>query len=125
MIKGIGVDVVDILRLGEIIGKYGEHFLSKVFTPAETAYCGAMAKPAIHYAGRWAAKEAFYKALPRACQPISHFKSVEIVSGMSREPSVRVCDDSLAQALRQQGVTSIQVSISHEKAVCVAFVVLE
>jgi holo-[acyl-carrier protein] synthase len=125
MIKGIGVDVVDIARIGEIIGKYGAHFLTKVFTAREIAYCGGMAKPAVHYAGRWAVKEAFYKALPPECQEVSSFKSIEIVAGESRRPAINVCDKTLGARLEKQGIRSLHMSISHEKEVCVAFVVLE
>jgi holo-[acyl-carrier protein] synthase len=124
MILGIGVDVVDIPRISAIIGKYGDHFLNKVYTTAEIAYCTAMATPAVHFSGRWAVKEAFYKALPRKCQEISLFKSIEVVSGSSRKPVIRVCDGKLDAALREHGVKDMHVSISHEKTVCVAFVVL-
>ena len=125
MIKGIGVDVVDITRIDEIMGKYGHHFLDKVFTHNEIAYCGGMAKPAVHSAGRWAVKEAFYKALPRECQQLSFFKSIEIASGESRRPTIAVLDEALRASLNKQGIMSMHLSISHEKTVCVAFVVLE
>jgi phosphopantetheine--protein transferase-like protein len=125
MVKGIGVDVVDISRIDEIIGKYGEHFLNKVFTRAEILYCGVMARPALHYAGRWAVKEAFYKALPPPCQEKSFFKSIEIIAAGTRKPEIRVCDSHLSDSLREHGITSMHMSISHEKAVCVAVVVLE
>ncbi len=125
MVKGIGIDVVAISRINEIIGKYGAHFLNKVFSQEEIAYCGAMARPAVHYAGRWAVKEAFYKAIPPACQEISFFKSIEIRARGSRRPAIDVCDERLRASLEKQGITSMHMSISHEKDVCVAVVVLE
>jgi holo-[acyl-carrier protein] synthase len=125
MIKGIGVDVVDIARIEEIMGKFGTHFLNKVFTPDEIAYCNAMARPAVHFAGRWAVKEAFYKALPPSCQRNSFFKSIEVVAAGSRRPSINVRDKALEVGLKKHGIEAMHMSISHERSVCVAFVVLE
>jgi holo-[acyl-carrier protein] synthase len=125
MIRGIGVDVVDISRIDAMIKKYGAHFINKVFTQNEIAYCGGMAQPAVHYAGRWAVKEAFYKALPPECQKASFFKSIEIVAVGTRRPAIGIRDKTLESCLEKQGITSMHMSISHEKTVCVAFVVLE
>jgi|WetSurMetagenome_2_1015567.scaffolds.fasta_scaffold00055_7 holo-[acyl-carrier protein] synthase len=125
MIKGIGVDVVEIRRIREMIRKYGDHFLQKVFTPAEVAYCEKAAVPEIHFAGRWAVKEAFYKALPRECQTMSGWKSVEIVPGESMVPMVLVCSDFLKSGMDKCGIERWLASISHEKQVCVGVVVMD
>jgi holo-[acyl-carrier protein] synthase len=125
MTKGIGVDVVAIERIGEMIRKHGDHFLNKVFTPAEIEYCGKKAKPEIHFAGRWAAKEAFYKALPRDCQKVSGWRSVEIVRGESAAPAISVCSVLLQEAMDKCGIGRCLASISHEKSVCVGMVVMD
>ena len=60
MIKGIGTDIVEISRIAALIAKRGETFLQRVFTPEELVHCG---RAAHRLAGRFAAKEAFFKAL--------------------------------------------------------------
>ena len=126
MIGGIGIDIVEIGRIHGMIDKYQDQFLEKVFTPAEIKYCRGAALPQVHFSGRWAIKEAFYKALPMACQAFSRWKSVEILgSGESRKPVLSVIDSTLADALRSAGIDGWHVSISHEKTHCVGMVVLE
>src|SRR5439155_1845956 len=57
-IIGLGIDATDIPRIEAAIAKYGERFLRRVFTEGEIAYCMRRREPAIHFAGRFAAKEA-------------------------------------------------------------------
>jgi holo-[acyl-carrier protein] synthase len=125
MIKGIGIDIVEIGRIEKMIRSYGSQFLGKVFTEAEIVYCQKMAKPAIHFAGRWAAKEAFYKALPQECQRVSGWKSMEVIAAGPQAPSISVRDAALAKAMKKNGVNKSHVTISHEKSMCVAIAVLE
>jgi holo-[acyl-carrier protein] synthase len=125
MILGMGIDIVEIGRIQEMIDKYGDHFLHKVFTDSEISWCGAKAKPSVHYAGRWAVKEAFYKALPPACQKLSGWKSVEVVPSPHGAPSISVCDRPFRNGLKKCRVRICHLSISHEKTMCVAVVVLE
>jgi holo-[acyl-carrier protein] synthase len=126
MVHGIGIDIVEIKRISALIDKYSDAFLSKVFTPLEIELCSPMAMPAIHFSGRWAAKEAFYKALPDQLQPHSTWKSIEILNSIqSRRPVIRICDEKLKQMLDAQNISRIHISISHERSFCTAFVVLE
>ncbi|MBD3242116.1 MAG: holo-[acyl-carrier-protein] synthase [Chitinivibrionales bacterium] len=123
---GVGVDIVDIDRIERLLERYGETFSLKVFTERETAYCGRMARPAVHYAGRFAVKEAFYKALPPSCQAVAHWCSIETISDQEAgRPSVHVVDERLAAALSIAGVSDILVSISHERHMCIAYVALQ
>jgi len=126
MTRGIGTDIVDISRIRGMVARYGDHFTAKVFTGAEREYCCRMADPALHYSGRWAAKEAFYKALPDECQPLAGWKSIEVVPGEpSRRPVVRVTCDDLRKAMAAHSIFRIHLSISHEKSFCIAFVVFD
>ncbi len=59
---GIGVDVVEIDRIGSLLEQYDQRFAEKVFTEAESTYCEAQRDPRPHYAARFAAKEAVAKA---------------------------------------------------------------
>jgi holo-[acyl-carrier protein] synthase len=126
MIRGVGVDIVDIGRIERLIERYGDVFLKRVFTQGERAYCSAMARPAVHFAARFAVKEAFYKALPADVQPHSGWRSIETVSSeRGGQPRIGVVDDTLSASLDSTGLTRMHVSISHEQKVCVAMVVLE
>ena len=63
MINGIGVDIVEVKKIKDAIKKWGKSFLRKVFTKREIKYCRSMRFPYIHFASRFAAKEAIAKAL--------------------------------------------------------------
>lgn len=103
MVKGIGVDIVEIKRVEDCINKHGEHFLRKVFTGPETFLCKNKAHPAVHFAGRWAAKEAFFKALPLSCQSVATWKSVQIlVSDSSGRPVIDICSSELRTESRER-----------------------
>jgi holo-[acyl-carrier protein] synthase len=126
MIKGIGTDIVEIQRIKKLVEKYGDQFLNKVFTEAEIVFCKAKANPSIHFAGRWAAKEAFYKALPLTCQPLSSWKSVQVISsGISGMPLIEICSSMLQHQIAKESVSHFHISISHEQAYCIAFALLE
>ena len=125
MIKGMGVDIVGINRIEKLVEKYDNHFIHKVYTGEEIAYCKRMARPGIHFAGRWAAKEAFYKALPVSCQSHSSWKSMEIAVCDRGKPFIRVCSDFLRDLLCNEGIVRYHVSISHEKTYCCACVLFE
>jgi holo-[acyl-carrier protein] synthase len=62
-IIGIGLDATDISRIADAIERYGERFLDRIFTEGEIAYCMRRRVPSIHFAGRFASKEAAMKAL--------------------------------------------------------------
>jgi holo-[acyl-carrier protein] synthase len=62
-IIGLGLDATDIPRIVATMARYGDRFLHRIFTPGEIAYCNRRREPAIHFAGRFAAKEAAMKAL--------------------------------------------------------------
>ncbi|MBD3319868.1 MAG: holo-[acyl-carrier-protein] synthase [Chitinivibrionales bacterium] len=125
MVKGTGIDIADSERISRIIDKYGDHFIEKVFTREEIHYCSLKANPSLHYTGRWAAKEAFYKSLPGTCQAVSSWKSIEIRAGNFQAPVLHVCDTKLEQSMIKEGITRTHVSISHDRNLCVATVMLE
>jgi holo-[acyl-carrier protein] synthase len=126
LIRGIGIDVVDIERIRKIIEKYGKHFIEKIFTRNEITYCSAQVRSEIHFAGRFAAKEAFYKALPLQCQSVSTWKSISILPGSDNgKPEISINNEILQDSLIIENITSIQVSISHEKSICTSIVIIE
>jgi holo-[acyl-carrier protein] synthase len=126
MVKGIGTDIVAIQRLAECIAKYGDRFLEKVFTGLEIKQSRSKANPAVHFAGQWAAKEAFFKALPLPCQPVAGWKDVQVLaSNESGRPEIAVCSRLLLDKLSDEGISCFRISISHEADYAVAFALLE
>ena len=78
-IIGLGLDATDIARVARVIDRYGERFLGRVFTNDEVAYCRRRRVPAIHFAGRFAAKEAAMKALGTGHSHGVLWRDVEVV----------------------------------------------
>lgn len=125
MIKGTGIDIVKISRISSMVEKYGDTFTRKVFTPKECKYCEAKANAGLHFAGRWAVKEAFYKALPSHCQPLSSWKSIEILPTSEGKPEVTIISEELKKTMKDALIENVFVSISHEKEFAIASITLQ
>jgi holo-[acyl-carrier protein] synthase len=78
-IIGLGIDATDIPRIAAVLERYGERFMTRVFTDGEIAYCRRRRQPAIHFAGRFAAKEAAMKALGTGHTQNVLWRDVEVV----------------------------------------------
>jgi len=78
-IIGLGIDATDIPRIAETIERYGDRFVHRIFTENEVDYCRRRRVPAIHFAGRFAAKEAAMKALGTGHAQGVLWRDVEIV----------------------------------------------
>lgn len=122
MIRGIGVDIIKIQRLRKSVENSGQRFLKRVFTPDEIAYCTARRDPYPSFAARFAAKEAFIKALPQSTRIA--VRDVEVTLSEDRKPSI-VLSRKVAEILGELGVNAVHLSMSHEKDYAVAHVVLE
>ncbi len=121
MIKGIGVDIIEIERIRESIDTSGDRFLEKVFTPQEIAYCSGKQNSAQHYAARFAAKEAMSKALSTGWAGEFRWKDVELTNDPSGQPHI-----SLHGRLRDgMAGTCVHVSLSHSHSHVVAVVVID
>ena len=125
MILGIGTDITQIARIARMYERYGRTFLDRVFTPEEIRYCLTMADPAPNLAARWAAKEAFYKAMPASCRSLGTWRGVGVVKDADGAPQFHVLDEKLKSALDAAGVGRIHLSLSHEKDQAIAFVIME
>ena len=86
MILGVGIDLVEVERVTELLGKYSGRFAARVFTEEERAYCEKMAQPGQHYAARFAAKEAFLKAIGTGFAKGISWKEIGVVKLPSGEP---------------------------------------
>ena len=78
-IIGLGLDATDIDRIADTIERYGDRFLQRIFTPGEVDYCTRRRVPAVHFAGRFAAKEAAMKALGTGHSRGVLWRDVEVV----------------------------------------------
>ncbi|MCR4437634.1 MAG: holo-ACP synthase [bacterium] len=124
MVVGVGIDIIEIARVDEQVRRHGERFLTRVFAPEEVAYCERMAHRAQHYAVRFAAKEATFKALGTGWQDGLSWQDVVLVNDHQGKPSVSLRGRAKELAERQ-GVTQVHVSVSHSKESAAAVVVLE
>jgi holo-[acyl-carrier protein] synthase len=80
-IIGLGLDATDIPRIAATIERYGDRFLHRIFTSGEIAYCTRRRDPSIHFAGRFAAKEAAMKALGTGHSHGVLWRDIEVVRG--------------------------------------------
>lgn len=124
MILGIGIDIVDVRRMESIIFRWQERFLKRIFTDLEIRYCNNKKNPAQRFATRYAAKEAYFKALyPKGTEGIS-FLDIEIVDEKGKRPTVNL----YGQVKEHAATTSVKntfLMISHDGNYGIANVVLE
>lgn len=124
MIFGTGTDIVETARI-EKAATRTKAFLDKIFTEAEQAYCEAQkAGKYQSYAARYAAKEAFFKALGTGYRYGMAFKEIEITNDVLGKPEVMV-HGKVQLFVREQKITRMHLSLSHVKETALAFVVLE
>ena len=109
MILGLGNDIVEIERIKSIMSRYPRRFIDRVFTPREQEYCLRRPEPALHFAGRFAAKEAVVKALGTGFSQGLNWHDFEILPNILGKPDV-LLSSSAADLF---GDPSLLVSISH------------
>ncbi|HUW35483.1 MAG TPA: holo-ACP synthase [Planctomycetota bacterium] len=112
MIIGIGIDIVDLDRIQRMIDRHGLKFLNRTFTEAEIAYCQGRKKPAQHFAGRFAAKEAVFKAFGTGWREGMGWKEIEVQVDPLGRPRLRLAGKAASKA-RDLGVSELLISISH------------
>lgn len=124
MIFGTGVDIVDISRFERFLREGNDPLFKRLFTDAETEYCAGKRHSAQHYALRFAAKEAFLKALGTGLRDGLSWKDMEIVNDGLGKPELKLY--GRAQALFcEKGVKRSHISLSHDGGLAVASVILE
>jgi len=124
MIVGIGVDVFAVERIATQLEEDGSDLRERLFTPGEIAYCEAKRYPAPHYAARFAAKEALYKALGGRQPQGASWRDVEV----RNDPSGRshlVLHGPIRDAAAALRADRVFLSLSHTREWAVANVVLE
>ena len=124
MITGIGIDVIQNERIRDSIQRFGDRFLNRIYTEGEMEYCKKCAQPEIHYAARFAAKEAAFKALGTGWAAGVKWKDVEVVRLSSGKPELHLYGEALAHAT-DAGAKHFYVSLTHDQLVSCAVVILE
>lgn len=115
----VGIDIVDVGRIEAAIGRWGPRFLDRVYTPGEIAYCRGKAREAESFAVRFAAKEAFAKALKVGKASI--WRDVEIVRSEGARPAVLLHGGARSMVAGRR----VDLSLSHAASHAVAVVLIE
>jgi holo-[acyl-carrier protein] synthase len=123
MISGLGIDMIEVERIAEKINKESG-FRELVFSKTEIAYCELKKNKFEHYAARFAAKEAFFKALGTGWAENTLFNEVEIINNNEGKPEVALSGFTL-ETINLMGVKKILVSLSHLKTIASAVVIVE
>lgn len=125
MVKGIGIDAVDIKDTAKLLEHVTEGALSRIFTEAELSAAQERVDPAEYLASRFAVKEAAFKAIaPRLPDKGFDYRRIETRNHKDGSPYIYV-DDFLKMILDQAGITTLFVSITTVEGIAAAFVVAE
>jgi len=127
MITGIGIDIIEIERIQKELSASEDTFCNKIFTKNEISYCRKAASKNVQsqrYAARFAAKEAFFKALGTGLRDGLHWKDVETCHDDQGKPHLELKNKAL-DIIRREKISNILLSISHSKNNAVAVVILE
>src|SRR6185295_4893366 len=115
----VGVDIVEVGRIAGAIERWGTRFLEKIFTPTEIAYCRQKNRAAESFAVRFAAKEAFAKALKVG--KVAIWREVEVVRSEGPRPTVLLH----GSAKSMLGSRQVDLSLSHAATHAIAVVLIE
>jgi len=123
VIKGIGVDVIEIRRIKELIEK-DEKFITKIFNESEIKYCELKVRKEQHYAARFTAKEAFFKAMGTGWRQGMKWKEVLVENDSLGKPEIKIKGSTLA-GFKKNKFRNVFLSISHTKNYAISLVVIE
>jgi holo-[acyl-carrier protein] synthase len=122
MIKGLGIDIVEVERIQTAVEKYADKFLNRIYTKEEIEYSESFKnKKYVHLAARFAVKEAFSKAIGTGITQGFKFNEITTINKESGEPKI-ILDGNMKE---KYGDYSFLVSISHTDSTAVAVVIME
>ena len=124
MIVGVGTDVVEIGRVAMALERWGDKFVERILTPEERVRYERTRQKASHLAKRFAAKEAFSKAIGTGIHAPFRWHSVSVGRDGRGKPGL-VPSPDMARHLAELGVTASHLSLTDDAGVAMAFVVLE
>jgi holo-[acyl-carrier protein] synthase len=120
-IVGIGTTIVECLRIGRLIERHGEQFLTRVFTEREIRWCQARKRPLEHFAASWAAKEAILKCLGTTWRPGMAWTDIEIRSEAVTGALRVILRGALKELEQQHGIGAVLLSTAHCRAYATAY----
>lgn len=123
MIFGAGTDIIEVQRVEDKLVRT-ESLKTKLFTPTEIAYCESKHRPALHFAARFAAKEAFLKAMGTGWSGGHQFSEIEVINNALGKPELFV-HGKVKEFCEAHGIGMMEVSLTHIKDFASAVVVLE
>jgi holo-[acyl-carrier protein] synthase len=124
VIYGVGTDLIEIARVARALERFGERFAERILCEPELKRFRGHVKPAHYLAKRFAAKEAFSKALGTGIHAPANWHGVWVVNQRSGQPRLEF-SAALAALLEQRGVKRAHVSLTDEKDIAGATVILE
>lgn len=124
MVVGTGVDVIEVARIKAAVERFGNRFLTRVFTPEEITYCISKLNSAERLAARFAAKEAGMKAIGTGLRHGVSWHDLEVVREPGGRPNLRLTGKA-AEFSAGLGCVRVHLSLSHTADQAIAFVILE
>ena len=119
-VVGIGTDIVECLRIAQMVDRHGELFVSRVYTAREIQYCQSRKQATQHFAGRWAAKEAVLKALGTGWIKGISWRDVEVRNESGGKPSIALYGGA-KEIATQLKLRQMLISISHCRSHATAY----
>lgn len=123
MIASIGTDIVEVCRIEDKIAR-SDFFKAHVFSENEIAYCEKQKKPFIHFAARWAVKEAYLKAYGVKFIGNHRLPEIETIHNEDGKPFLKLNGKAL-EDFKEKKYTNIHLSISHTDSLAIAYVIIE
>lgn len=121
-ILGVGTDIIECLRIAQMIDRHGEEFLARVYTAHEIEFCSSRKLATQHYAAHWVAKEAVLKALGSDWVRGIRWRDIEIRVDPGQRPRVAFAGGA-RELCESLGVTDLQLSMSHCRTHATAFAI--
>jgi holo-[acyl-carrier protein] synthase len=119
-VVGIGTDIIECLRIAQMIERHGEQFLRRVYTEREIMYCSARKAATQHYAGRWAAKEAVLKALGTGWSRGMQWTDIEVRNEPGGAPHIAL-GGKARDVCAELRIAEMLISISHCRSHATAY----
>ena len=120
-VLGVGTEIVECLRIAQVIERHGEQFIQGILTSEEIQYCASRKHSTQQYAAHWAAKKAILRALGTAWTRDVHWRDIVIRVEVGAGPQVTLSGE-VADLANRRGVTQIMVSFAHCRTHATAYV---
>jgi holo-[acyl-carrier protein] synthase len=124
MIKGIGIDTIELARIARVHAEYADKFLERILTPYEREYVARYADPVPRIAGRFAVKEACMKALGTGWSGGIRWRDIDVRRHPGGQPFVELSGRA-RERLAALGATTVHCTITHSRDHAMAVVILE